>query len=128
MLSLKNVLRSYAVVPASLGRSRATQRTADALARDLKRASESNRIYFTLCFGAVLIVFLGAASIAVKYLDSPQRITAIFSALGITVTGLIVQMTSLWKQKVAADTMMVLCTVADDEQIHKVIDRLLKTL
>jgi len=128
MLSLKKVLQSYAVLPATLGRARPRERPADALARDLKRASESNRIYFSICFAAVLLVFLGAGTLAVQYVDSPQRVTAIFSAVGVTVMGLIAEMTSLWKQKVAADTMMVLCTVADDDQIQRVIDHLLKTL
>ena len=128
MPSLKSVLRSHAALTPGLGRTRNTERTADALARDLRRVSESNRTYFTVCFVAVLLVFLGTGAIAVRYMNSPERITEIFGALGVSVMGLIAQMTSLWKQKVAADTLIVLCSVADDTLIQKIIDTLLTKL
>jgi hypothetical protein len=49
----------------------------------------------------------------------------VFAAVGVTVTGLIKQMTSLWRQKVAADTLLVLCPVADERQLRTIISELL---
>jgi hypothetical protein len=123
-MTLTDALQSYLAIHPSLGPKPAdeTQR----LARRLERVSRDNRRYFAVCFGAVGVLFVGAAAVAAMYLRSPTHITAVFGALGITVTGLIRQMTQLWKDKVAADMLLVLVAVADGPQMKKIVERLLK--
>jgi hypothetical protein len=52
----------------------------------------------------------------------------IFGVLGISVTGLMAQMTSLWKQKVLADTVLVLCRNVDDTRLEPFLEALLNKL
>jgi len=128
MANLKTVLRRYGqFTPApSLGSGSPTHRAKqDMLARDLLRVSQVNYTYFGLCFAAVLGVLIGCAAIALRYLDSPETIRVIFAVLGISVTGLITQMINLWKQKVLADTMLVLARNLDDTQTKAVVDTIL---
>jgi hypothetical protein len=100
----------------------------DVLAADLLDVSRTNRIYFILCFAAVWVVFIGAAAIAVRYLDSPDRIRTIFSVLGISITALFGQMTSLWKQKVKADMLLVLARQIPEAELKSIVDALLRDL
>jgi hypothetical protein len=115
--------------PPTLGPGgRKASTTSQALANDLLEVSRHNTIYFSLCFGAVLLVLVGAAAITLRYLDSPGTIRAIFSILGISVTALTVQLTSLWKQKVSADLLLVLTRNVDEDQLKRILDTLLAKL
>jgi non-ribosomal peptide synthetase component E (peptide arylation enzyme) len=129
MPNVKDALRSYAAAPPMLGqRPPADASRTRQLTRRLEAVSRVNGRYFAICFGAVLALFVLSAVVAVRFLDSPQTLTALFAALGITVTGLISQMASLWKQKVMSDTLLALAAVATEEQLSRIIDDLLKRL
>lgn len=95
------------------------------LAADLLAVSRANQRYFLVCFALVVLALIGAGVIAVRYLDSPERIAAVFGVLGLSVTGLITQLVSLWKQKVIADTLLVLCRNLDESTLKPVLDTLL---
>ena len=127
MPTLNAVLRSNVASAPVLGSSRGPM-AASRLANDLRDVSNANRIYFAISFAAVVVVFLGASLIVAGSLGDPERIRAVFAALGISVVGLITLMVNLWKQKVSADMLIVLCGIADDAQIHKVINKLLNRL
>jgi hypothetical protein len=130
MMTVKSVLRrhlSTALAPTLGGRSVRTT-AKQALANDLLAVSRNNSTYFAACFAAILLVLIGAAAIAVRYLDSPGTIRAIFSVLGISITALTVQLTSLWKQKVSADLLGVLARNVDDDHLDGVLEALLKKL
>lgn len=129
MATVKDVLRSYAATSPSLGSSKApfSNRSAQ-LASDLKIVSTSSQTYFALCFGAVIVVFILSAALAARYVDSPQQLSAMFGALGLTLTGLLARMAGLWKQKVASDILLALCAVADNDQRNTIVDALLKRL
>jgi hypothetical protein len=129
MPTVKDVLRSYAATSPSLGSSKAPLANRSAqLATDLKTVSTSSQNYFALCFGAVIVTFMLSAALAVRYLDSPQQLSAMFGALGLTLTGLLARMAGLWKQKVTSDTLLALCAVADNDQRNTIVNALLKRL
>jgi hypothetical protein len=128
MTSVKSVLRRYLAagpVP-TLGGSVRT--TSSRLANDLKAVSRTNTIYFSVCFAVVLLILAGAAAITLRYLDSPDTIRAIFGVLGISITALTIQLTSLWKQKVSADLLAVLARNFDEDQLKTVVEALLAKL
>ncbi len=131
MTSVKSVLHRYLTSPAPPTLGGGTRRPStgnQALANDLLEVSRQNTIYFRICFGAVLLVLVGAAVITLRYLDSPATIRAIFGVLGISITALTVQLTSLWKQKVSADLLVVLTRNVDEDQLKRILDFLLAKL
>jgi multisubunit Na+/H+ antiporter MnhF subunit len=128
MPTLKQVLRSYRTAAPKLGPARTPRRSVETLSDDLQNVSRSNQIYFAICFGCVVALFIGAGIVAVRFVDTPSRIAAVLGALGISVMGLITQMASLWKQKVASDMLLVLCREADEAHLQKIIDGLLEKL
>jgi hypothetical protein len=85
-------------------------------------------MYFAICFAAVLVVLAGAGVITVRYLNSPSTIRTIFGVLGISITALTVQLTSLWKQKVSADLLAVLARNVDENQLKGLLDTLVARL
>lgn len=131
MTNVKSVLRRHLVssAPPALGGGGVRTRDAkQALANDLVAVSHQNRMYFAMCFAAVLLVLLGAAVITVRYLDSPATIRTIFGVLGISITALTIQLTSLWKQKVSADLLAVLARNVDESQLKGLLDTLVARL
>jgi hypothetical protein len=130
MDALTDVLRSYLVERPQLGPGRqAEPRDPRAgLTRQLARIGATNQTYFNVCFGAVVVLFVLAIGIVLFFLKSPTQMAAVFGAVGVTVTGLISRMTSLWKHKVSADALLALIPVATEEQLKTVIETLLKRL
>jgi hypothetical protein len=112
----------------TLGAGVRTTSSRQALANDLKAVSARNTVYFSVCFGAVLMILAGAAAITLRYLDSPDTIRTIFGVLGVSITALTVQLTSLWKQKVSADLIAVLARNFDSDQMKVIVDALLTKL
>lgn len=118
--------RSQTVVP-TLGTRKSSAKRSD-LAEDLMAISHTNRHYFIACFAAVLACLFAAGAITLRFLDSPDRVRAIFGVLGISITGLTMQLTALWKQKVSADLLAVLARTLTEEQSSAVLDKLLDKL
>ena len=129
-MTVDSALRHYLTAPSvpTLGMDRRQPSRKDVLARDLMAVSRTNQIYFSVCFGAVGLVLVGAAVIVVRHLDSVGTIQAVFAVLGISITGLTAQMTSLWKQKVSADMLLVLVRNVEHDQLKSVLDTLLARL
>ena len=132
MTSVKSVLHRHLMSdsPPALGGGgvRTRNNARQALANDLVAVSHRNRMYFAICFAAVLVVLAGAGLITVRYLDSPSTIRTIFGVLGISITALTVQLTSLWKQKVSADLLVVLARNVDESQLKGLLDTLVSRL
>ena len=130
MPNVHSVLRRYMTrtPPPSLGPVLRSETQHQAFANDLMAASRTNTVYFAICFGAVVAVLIGAAFVAIRYLESPDTIRTIFAVLGISVTGLTAQMAALWKQKVSADMMLILARNIDEAQMKTVVETLLAKL
>jgi hypothetical protein len=130
-MNVKSVVSRHlaATPPPTLGsRGARTSTKARALANDLMAVSRTNTIYFAGCFGAILLLLIGAGTIAVRYIDSPATIQRLFTVLGISITALTAQLASLWKQKVSADLLLVLARNVDEEQLKPILDTLLAKL
>ena len=56
----------------------------------------------------VAVIFIGACTVAVRYISDPGFMKEIFAATGISITGLALQMMKLWKEKVNSDMVLVL--------------------
>jgi hypothetical protein len=85
-------------------------------------------MYFNVCFSAMALLFVGAVGVVLLFIESPQRIAAVFGAVGVSVTGLVAQMTRMWRQKVSADMLLALCGVLGEDQLTAVITDLLKRM
>ena len=99
----------------------------DDLSRDLKAISGKDQIYFFICVGMVLLIFLGACVLTVKYLSDPAFVTKIFAATGISITGLVLQMMKLWKEKVNSDMVLVLARNLSPQDTRAIIEVLLRS-
>jgi len=131
MTSIASAVEAYAtpaLAPELGGGSKDTGRRRDALEADLLRVSRTNTTYFNISVGAVLATLVAAAAITLKYIGSPDAIKAIFGVLGISVSGLLALLASLWREKVRADMLLVLVRNVDEEQLRKVIDVLMSKL
>lgn len=129
---MKEVLSRYAgsgphFGDAIEGAESAAPASNEALSDDLKAISEKDQVYLFICVGMVLMVFLGACILTVKYLSNPSVITGIFAASGISITGLVVQMMKFWKEKVNSDTVLVLARNLSPQDTRGIIEILLRS-
>lgn len=99
----------------------------EALSTDLKAISDKDQVYLFICVGMVLVVFLGACALTVRYLSTPSVITGIFAASGISITGLVIQMMKFWREKVNSDTVLVLARNLSPQDTRGIIEILLRS-
>jgi hypothetical protein len=99
----------------------------DDLSRDLKAISDKDQWYFFICVGMVLVVFLGACVLTVKYLSDPALVVKIFAASGVSIGGLVVQMLKFWKEKVNSDTVLVLARNLSPPDTRAILELLLRS-
>ena len=126
-MNVKEVLKSY-VSGVQMGES-STPRASDAdLATGLSEVSQSNQLYFQLCFGALLLLFTGSCVLVVTFLNDASRLGTLFTITGVSIAGLITQMVSLWKQKVTADVIAVLARNLQPRDVRAVIEVLFAKL
>lgn len=101
--------------------------TNDDLSRDLQAVSSRNQIFFLICISMIVLVFIGACAITVKYLSDPSAVTKIFAASGISITGLLIQTLKFWKDKVNSDTVLVLARNLSPQDTRAIIEILLRS-
>ena len=106
-MSVKQVLKTY-VSGVQMGEADGPAPPRSDLTTDLTNVSRTNRVYFQLCFGALLLLFTASCALVVHFINDPGRLGTLFAVTGISIVGLVAQMVSLWKQKVTADVRAVL--------------------
>ena len=130
-MKLKDVLVRYSESSPHFGENFAgakpNQTDSDDLRRDLKAVSDQNRAYFLICVGMVLAIFVGACAIALRYISDPTFVKEVFAATGVSITGLVVQMMKLWKEKVNSDLVLVLARNLSPEGVLSILEVLLKS-
>jgi hypothetical protein len=89
--------------------------------------SDQNRVYFLICIGMVLAIFLGACTVALKYISDPAFVKEVFAATGVSITGLVLQMMKLWKEKVNSDLVLVLARSLSPGDVRSILEILLKS-
>jgi hypothetical protein len=101
-------------------------------ARDLDAGllavSHANERYFQWCFTAVAILLAGNCALAIRFIDDPGRLGALFTVTGVSIAGLVAQMVSLWKQKVTADVVALLARNLAPGDVRGVIEILFAKL
>ncbi len=94
----------------------------------LTAVSETNQLYFQLCFGALLLLFTASCVLVINFIDDPRRLGLLFTVTGISIAGLIIQMVALWKQKVTADVVALLARHLQPRDVRAVIEILFAKL
>jgi multisubunit Na+/H+ antiporter MnhF subunit len=99
---------------------------------DIKNAlepiSERNRIFLWITVGLLLIIFVGSVLVIYRYIDKPSTLTTIFSITGVSIFGLIVYMTYLWRQIVGINFAIAVADRLDSKDLYSIISGLLSTL
>ncbi len=132
MKNLKSVLTEYSKSSIKLGDSVEKNVLSEAeilsLKQDLKSVSSSNNVFLWMTAAMILIVFLGLAFLIYYYIKTPEKLSIIFGASGISIGGLITYMDKLRKEKSITDTISVLLVVMDKETIKAHITLLLNKM
>jgi hypothetical protein len=129
-MKLKDVLARYSGSGPHFGEKfegEPDQDAANALSLDLKAVSDQNRVFFLVCVGMVLAIFVGACTVAVRYIPDPTFVKEVFAAAGVSLTGLVAQMLKLWKEKVRSDMVLVLARNLSPKDIRGILEVLLKS-
>jgi len=122
-MNVKQVLKPY-VGGIQLGEHHAWYRSNAGLTEGLALVSDVNGLYFQLCFVALLLLFTGSCLLVIRFLNDPGRLGTLFTITGVSMVGLVAQMVSLWKQKVAADIIAVLARNLQPGEVRGVIELL----
>lgn len=141
MKKLEAVLSEYAPGPPEFGPKDIQQVTKrappvplmtsdqiDVLKKKVAEISSNNRTYFNVCFGLLVILFIGLAVLVVFLLHDPNQVKAVLAASGISFFGIIGQMLKLWKEKVASDITLALIMSLKAEDIRSTLEIILKGL
>jgi len=126
-MRVKQVLKPYVRSVQSGGHGTARASDAD-LTEGLSAVSDTNQLYFQLCFAALLLLFSGSCVLVGKFLNDPSRLGALFAITGVSIVGLIAQMVVLWKQKVTADIVALLARGLEPADVRGVIEVLFARL
>ena len=126
-MNVKQVLRSY-VGGVHMGEAAGPAAPRSDLTHELTEVSRANRVYFQLCFGALLLLFTASCALVVQFMNDPGRLGALFAVTGVSIVGLVAQMVSLWKQKVTADVIAVLARNLQRGDVRGVIEVLFAKL
>jgi hypothetical protein len=97
------------------------------LRNDLQRIIHSNENYFRMYVGLLLVLFVGACVFVYTSMSDPKYITAVFTATGVSIMGVVTQMFRAWKEKVNSDLLLTLIGTLSGAELKKVVDSLLKS-
>jgi hypothetical protein len=104
----------------------AENRDLEIFRKNLQAVSSANRNYFLVCVFFLMVLFGGSCALLLHFIDSPNGVTAIFGATGITFAGLTTQMANLWKKKVTSDMLLVLAGRLQPGDLKGITDVLLR--
>jgi len=96
------------------------------LQSDLNTISKDNCVYFNICVGMLLILFISSLAIVFMFIPNTQLLAGIFSVLGISVIGVITKMISLWREKSHVDLLYILAGTLKEDIIKSILQILVK--
>lgn len=96
--------------------------------RDLEKVQQTNEYYFRMYWALLIVVFLLTFGIAIHLRAEMGGIATVLGAGGVTQGGLIVLLSSEWKNKVRIDTVATLSRRLSPDQLQIVLMELLKQL
>ncbi|HEV7920361.1 MAG TPA: hypothetical protein VGR02_06170 [Thermoanaerobaculia bacterium] len=100
----------------------------DALRQDLSRIRDENKLWFALCAGMAVVLFIASVVMTVLHVGEPGTIKTVLSAFGISSAGLIVLMFRFWRTKSYTEMLVVLAANMDAAAIKSVIGILARKL
>jgi hypothetical protein len=128
--NLRTVLEAFRPEDANFGEAAADESPGPdgivTFRRDLKAVSETNKSYFLVCVAFLVVLFAGSCYVIIHFIDKPKDAAAVFGVTGISFTGLIAQMSSLWKKKVTSDMLLVLAGQLQPSDLKGIVDVLLR--
>jgi hypothetical protein len=127
MKKLRDVLQSQAwhLGEAEPGAEAFPSINRDQLISDLKSVISNNEVYFQVCIGLLLIVFLGSCVLLYVYRTKTLIMTGLFTATGISFAAIAPQMLSFWREKVRTDTVLILARQLSPGETLQMIQLLL---
>ena len=81
-------------------------------------------MYFNLCIGLVVVLFVASIVIVVTHLESPKLITAALGGFGIGSIGLVSLMLQRWREKLAAEVLLELAVWFQGDQLKMIVNAL----
>jgi hypothetical protein len=128
MKSFNSIVSKYADTKRILGKveSGLNVNQIDDLRKDLKSISSNNIIFYWICVGMVVTIFLLSIFLFIFNIYNCDKIEIILSINGVSIMGLIVYMKKLWKEKVNSDMLLVLIGTLKKEMINTILVALIK--
>ncbi len=120
MTALQRAMSEYVDEVTAGAASARTQELRD----ELRRIQRHNGRYFHLAVGMLAATFLAAMGLILFTLSNKSGTTAVASAFGISVIGMLRMMLSLWREKVATE-MLIELSELDEAILRKVVARLI---
>jgi hypothetical protein len=128
MRSFRNILNDF-VQPHFADATPAEIRTAqDKLRADLQGVIKNDRMYFNICFGIVVVLFLGSIAFVLGNLSHPKEVTLAFGLTGLSCAALLKQIIALWREQCHAEVAFVLASMLPPEDLKAVISILLRAI
>lgn len=81
-----------------------------------------NVVYFNLCIGFIVSLFIASIIIVITHLESPTLITAALGGFGIGSIGLVSVMLRTWREKVGAEVLLELALHFEGDQLKLVVN------
>ena len=88
----------------------------------LRAVLRSNTLYFNLCIGLVVGLFVVSIAVVVTHLESPKLITAALGGFGIGSIGLVGVMLQRWREKLAAEVLLELAVWFQGDQLKMIVN------
>src|SRR4051812_14102987 len=93
---------------------------------DVSKISSSNGVYFKVCFGSVVLLFIAEGISVVAFSSDPDKLKAILAVTGVSFFALIARMLKFWKEKVQSDITLALIASLRPEDVRPTLEIMLK--
>jgi len=99
-----------------------------ATADDLARVQQTNERYFAVYWGTLIATFIGTLALAIMFRSEMGGLAAVLSAGGILQGGLLLRLSSEWKEKARIDIVAALTRRLPPAELTLVLKELLDGL
>jgi hypothetical protein len=125
MSNLKKVLSQYYVPETVLGSERIEM---DSLQKDLNTLKNQVNLHFWISVIMIAVIFIIGILVLLIYIKKPSHVAAFFSAMGVSVSGLIEYMRRASKEIAQINLVIILSLSLNEANMASVIQTLLKKL
>lgn len=90
----------------------------------LRGVVRGNVVYFNVCIGLVVVLFVASVIVVVTNLRNPALITAALGGFGISAVGLVGTLLQRWREKLAAEVLIELAVWFQGDQLRLIVNAL----